>query len=220
MLAVVIPFVFLFSEYGLCQPAGTLTRVQGTVSLKRPGNAQVCAVTQGDSVFVGDELRTEENSGAQMTFMDGCFVNLFDAASLRVNQYSFDGHAGRRTARVRVGRGKARFVLYKRQSSDSAFFIETETASVAANMLGDFGIYAGPSETEVAALDKSVRVKNLSALAVGEVSVGMNQKTVVKANSAPEQPVTLTERERSGYRKDIRNPRNGARVKPRASTLD
>lgn len=208
--AAVIPFVFLFSEGVSGQPAGIITRVQGTVTVKRPGSEQASAVAQGDAVSAGDELRTGETSGAQMTFLDGCFVNLFPESSMRVNQYSFDINAGRRTARVRIIGGKARFVLYKIQSNDSVFLIATNTASVAADTLGDFGISAGRSETEVAALDRSVRVKNASALTVGEVSLGANQKTVVRGGSAPLRPVTLTDPERAGYRKDIRTLRSAA----------
>lgn len=191
----------MFSGNGLAYavPMGAVTALHGTVTLTRPGAGEGRVVQKGDEVLVADELRTGKGSGARLTFTDGSFVDLSPESALCVNQYVFDAEDNRRTARVKVLSGRARFVLYKARSSDSAFYVETNNALVVSAILADFGVAAGPSGTEIAVLAQSVRVKNAFTLVVGEISLGVNQKTVVKEKTPPSSPVTLTREERKDY---------------------
>lgn len=198
--------ILVFSGNGLVHaaPMGAVTALHGTLTLTRPGAGQARVVQKGDEVLVADEIRTGKGSVARLTFIDGSFVDLSPGSALRVNQYAFDAEENRRTARIRVLGGRARFVLYKARSSGSAFTVETDNALVVPGTLADFGVAAGPSGTEVAVLARSVRVKNISALVVGETSLGVNRKTVVKEKTPPSSAVTLTPEERKSYLKDMR----------------
>ncbi len=171
--------------------------------IKRPGSDQVAA-RRGDAVAVGDDIRTGRDSAAQVTFSDDSFVNLFPQSALRVNQYSFEAEENRRTARIRVLGGRARFVLYKIRSSRSVFCVQTDSTTVISGLLGDFGVMTAPSETEVAVLAQSVRVRNSSDLVVGEMSLGVNQKTVIREKTPPAAPGILTPAERKKYLKNVR----------------
>ncbi len=184
---------------------GTMTALAGSVALTRPGSDRTNVVKQGDEILVGDELRTGKDSGARLTLTDGSFADLSPGSALRVNQYAFDVEENRRTARVRVLAGRVRFVLYKARSNGSAFYVETNSVRVTAGVFGDFGISVLAGGTEVAVLANSVSVINISDLVIGNISVGVNQKTVVKEKKPPAAPVTLTLEERKSYMQGLRS---------------
>ena len=185
--------------------AGTITSVAGKAMIKRPGNEQKLSVFEGDDFLVGDELEAAADSAVQMTFADGAFLNLFPGSSVRVNQYSFDPELKRRIVRVKVLAGQARFVLYKVLGGGSTFLVETASAMIVPDMLGDFAVSINEAGTEVVALGRPVRVRNSSNLIVGEVSIEVNEKTVVRNNNRPQIPLTLPRAERNRFMKDIRN---------------
>ncbi len=208
LIGIICLFASVFGFYADCladnQPIGKITVVKGTVLLKRPGIEKEYSPVNGDFFFVGDDIRTEKDSAVQLTFTDDAFVNLFPDSKMRVNQYSFDVERNRRTSRLKLLAGKARFVLYKPRSIDSAFYAETNIAYVTATTIADFGLTVEPRQTEVAVLDQSVSVNNIASLVVGDVWLSTNQKTVVKIKKPPSQPVTLSVEERKNYMKDIR----------------
>jgi hypothetical protein len=199
----------------LAGPIGAITSVYGTVTLKRPGSTEAKSAERGDRVSVGDDIRTGKDSAAQVTLTDESFANLFDDSWVRMNQYSFDRSSDRRTARVRVLAGKVRFVVYKASSMDSGFFVETDNVIAAFGPFGDVGISVRPLQTEVSVLQSSAQVRNISPLVVGEVSVGINQKTLVRGKEAPSSPVTLLPSERRDYMRDIGTSRRVAGARGR-----
>ncbi len=190
-------------------PIGKITALHGYVTIKRPGSDEAHAVKQGDGISVGDDLRTGSDSAVQVTFADESFVNLSSKSAMRVNQYAFDAGENRRTARVRILSGRARFVLYKVRSGDSVFFVETNNALAVPAMLADFGVSAEAEGTEIAVLDQSVIVRNASSLVIGEVVLGPNQKTTVREKKPPSAPVVFGIGERKNYTKNMRHFRKG-----------
>ena len=69
--------------------AGTMTRVQGKVTVRMPGWENIATVKAGDSLAVGGVLETAKNSRAQLIFTDGAFIIVLPGTTLRVNQYSY-----------------------------------------------------------------------------------------------------------------------------------
>ena len=182
---------------------GSITRARGTTSIRRPGVATEHPAAKGAAVYIGDELRTGKDSGSQITFSDGAFANLFEQSGLRVSQYSFDPASNRRTARVRLLNGRARFVLFNLRSDDSMLAVDTDTASITAYTIADFHVSASSSATEVVSLGQAVSVKNKSSFIVGQIWLNMNMKTVVLEKKSPASPVILSLEERKGYARDI-----------------
>ncbi len=183
---------------------GTVTAMRGHALIKRPGVEKAYSAQKGETVAAGDDIRTEENSMVQITFTDEAFVNLSSDSAMRVDQYSFDIEQNRRTARLNLLKGRARFILYEPRSPDSAFYVKTNIALVTATTIADFGLTVEPHQTEVSALDHAVGVNNIWPLAVGNVWLSANQKTVVKEKTAPSKPVALMLEERRSYMKDVR----------------
>lgn len=182
--------------------AGTMTRVQGKVTVRMPGWKNIATVKAGDSLAVGGVLDTAGNSRAQLIFTDGAFISVLPGSTLRVNQYSYTSEDKRSSAIVQVLGGRARFVVYdKMRGNGSRFVVETEHASINTG-IADFFVSVSSGETEVAVIGSSLSVRNISSLVVGNVGLGTNQKTVVKEKNPPSQPSTLPAEQRRRYIRD------------------
>lgn len=176
-------------------PVGKVDIVFGRVTIQRPGAQKPTIATDGIGLFVGDIVRTDSESKARLTFIDDTFANLSSNTAIRVNLYVYETDKNRRNAVIKVLDGKSRFVVYKIMSDDSLFTVETDKAVSVAN-IADFVVTAASFQTEVAVLKGMVRVKNISSLTVGEVSLSVNQKTVVKDKTQPSHPAILTREQR------------------------
>ena len=183
---------------------GSITVARGSVVLKRPGVENYVSVSKGMPFKVGDVIETYNSSAAQMTLTDDSFITLGPGAAVRVNQYSLDPSTDRRTTIIRVIKGKTRFVIYKLRSPGSSFLI---TAGNSIITLGDFAnivVLASPDRTEVAVLDQGLTVKNSLPYVIGNVIVGVNQKTIIQEQSPPTIPVVINAKERKEWLKDVK----------------
>jgi hypothetical protein len=199
--------LFIGAAHASPEAVATVSSIHGTVSIKKPGREKAVSASRGEDISVGDDIVTGTGSAVQVTFSDGSFANLFERSSLRVNQYAFDPDSSRRTALIRVMNGRARFVVPRPGGKGSRFIVETETATITPSMVNDFGVQVGDAETEVVALSSSVVVKNIKTFVVGQVSLGINQKTIIPVNRTPSQPEILSPGERKAYTRDIRRTR-------------
>lgn len=183
---------------------GSITAARGRVILKRPGAESGLVVKRGLAFKVGDIIETDVNSTAQMTLTDDSFMNLGPGTAVRVNQYSFDPASGRRTTIIRVIEGKTRFVVYKLRAAGSSFRIEAGNTLVAPGGFANFVVLASPGRTEVAVMDHGLNVRNILPYVIGNVNVGVNQRTVVKEKEPPTVPVVITPQERKEWLMDVR----------------
>jgi ferric-dicitrate binding protein FerR (iron transport regulator) len=178
--------------------------MRGAVVLKRPGAENDLVATQGLAFKVGDTIKTGVNSTAQITLTDDSFMNLGPGSAVRVNQYSFDQTAGRRTTIIRVIAGKTRFVVYKLRSSGSSFRVEAGNALLAPGGFANFVVLASAGRTEVVVLDHGLAVRNSLPYVIGNVNVGVNQRSVVKEKEPPTIPVVISPQERKEWLKDVK----------------
>ena len=185
--------------------AGIITRVRGQVTVRKTGSDAVTLLKAGDRILVGDFLESAKDSVAQLVFTDDSFVDVLPGTTFQVKQYEFlaDADISRRGAILKVSAGRARFVVYKQRSSDSRFAVETDQALVRAG-IADFFVNALPSETEILNIGQSLSVRNVSSLTVGEVWLGSNQKSLVKAKAPPSQPATVPPEQRRKYINDAK----------------
>lgn len=181
--------------------AGIVTRVKGVVTARKAGNETALPLKVGDHITVGQIVVSSGNSGVQIVFSDDSFVNVLPVTTLFITQYNYSKDTGRRTAVIKIINGRVRLVLYKVRSSESRFVVETEHATVTVGIC-DFFVNVSRSVTEILNLGAPFSVKNVSPLVVGVVSLGPNQKTVLKEMKPPEQPVTVSPEQRRMYLKD------------------
>jgi len=166
---------------------GEISVVYGDVAVKKLGAEKALPPGRGDTLFVGDTLRTGNGSRAQLLFSDGSFVNISEDTAVRVNLYLNDAAAGRRKSVVRLLNGKARFLVPVSMNRGSLFSVETETSRIATTY-GDFLVAAHPGKTVVHALGGAVEVRNISFMAVGKVKLKQNRTTTVEKETPPSRP--------------------------------
>ena len=191
-LAQVLPVIASARE----QDIGAVTARHGDAHLKRPGVDRTISAGIGLLFRVGDVIRTGSIGSCQLALTDESFITLGSSTAVRVNQYSFDEDRNRRTAVVQIIEGTARIVILRPRSAGSRFRVETEIAAIDPDQLVDLVIMATPDNTTVKVLRRSLRVRNRSALYVGEYRIGENQKTTVLKSKAPCSPEALTREER------------------------
>lgn len=181
--------------------AGIITKVRGQVTARKTGDDNIATLRVGDNISVGLIMQSAQGAAAQMVFRDESVVILLPDAALQIKQYGYSDADNRRTAVIKVTRGCARFVLYKIRSGDSRFSVETDYATINAG-IADFFVCASQAKTEIANIGPSLNIRNSSYLAVGSVSLGTNQRSVVTEKRPPSQPATLTPEQRRKYLKD------------------
>lgn len=185
------------------QVIGTVTALRGTVLIKRPGRGSPLSAREGTPIQIADVVEAGAGSAAQVAFSDESFVNMAPGASIRLNQYSFDEAKNRRTMIIKVLEGKVRCIVFRIRTVDSSFRVVTETALVTADLLADFVAIASHQQTEIAVLDHGLSVKNSLPYVVGDMRVGVNQRTVVREKARPAMPAGISSRERKEILKDV-----------------
>lgn len=205
LLALLAVLLFPIDNLAADSAIGKLTALHGAVNIKRQGAENpAAAAAAGDNVFIGDVLQTGKDSGCQITFIDNSFVNISSETKLRVDQYIYEPDNNRRKVILKVSEGKARFVFLNQKHGNSLIIMEAGNALITA-YAADFVVAVSPSETQVAVIQNGVGVKNLNYLIVGEVQLGINQKTVVREKMPPSKPDILKPEQRKAYMKDARH---------------
>lgn len=199
-----IPAVFL----GLTGPlfavednAGIVTKVRGQVTARKTGDEKSAALRMGDTFAVGQILQAAKDSAAQLVLTDDSVIHVLPGTTLQVGQYTFSAVENRRSAVIKVIDGSARFVVYKRRSSDSRFAVLTDHIRIDVRFC-DFFIKVSGNATEVANVGPPLGIENISKLAVGRVQLGTNQRSIVADKEPPSQPSTITPEQRRKYLKD------------------
>lgn len=185
--------------------AGFIAAVSGTVTIKRSGQHDAISAFRNAGIKTGDALVTGKDGKAQIALTDESFINIGPDSVVRINQYSFAEHENRRRAVIKVASGRARFVIFKVISVDSAFRVETDYATILVKDRGDFIVTSLPDVTEVIALDKTLLVRNASNIIIGEVRLSANQKTAVRKKTPPAPPSVITPHERRLYLNSMKN---------------
>jgi len=91
-------------------PVGKFTKVKGRVDITSPGASARPAHT-GDSVRVGDILRTKSRARAEIRFNDGSIMRLASGSRVEINEYM----TGKKQSRgiFRLFRGKIQNIVKK-----------------------------------------------------------------------------------------------------------
>lgn len=178
--------------------------LKGNVTVKNPGVEKKVFAALGSKVSIGDIVRTGKTSSAQIVFLDDSFVNIWPDTSLQINQFLFDIISDTRKADLTILSGTVRIIAFKKRSTSSLVRVVSKDALISAADPVDIGVSVMPSGTEIVSMKKSIRVKNISSLIIGEEIVHLNQKTFVNGGQPPSSAGTTTLAERKKYSADIR----------------
>jgi ferric-dicitrate binding protein FerR (iron transport regulator) len=183
---------------------GAITALRGSAVIKRPGAGDPFPASVGTAVLVGDVVETRSDSAVQLSLTDESFMNVAAGSAVRVNQYSFDQMSNRRTTIIRVLEGRVRFVVFRLRSGDSSFRVEADKALMTAGGLADFVVMCAQGQAVIAVLGSSLNVRNALPYVIGNVNVGVNQRTIVKEKSPPTVPEVISPMERKEYLKELK----------------
>jgi hypothetical protein len=106
---------------------GTITYVEGRVDLSQQGAGIAAPVRDGDKISVGDAIRTKSDSKAEVTFLDRSKLRLAQNSRAEVADYQLDKDNKRKTATIKLDRGKARTII-ARMADKAEFNILTPNA--------------------------------------------------------------------------------------------
>lgn len=178
---------------------GAISFVKGKVYIKKPGKEKLVSAGAGAGIFTGDIISTSAGSKARIIFIDGSFVDIASNSKLMITLYFFSKGENRRKAVILLMKGKLRAIAYKNyKGKGSTFIIKTSSAIIQTNR-ADLVVTATPAETEVAVLERSVSLKNVSKLVIGEISLKQNQSSTVKEGMPPTYPVPVTFQQKKQY---------------------
>lgn len=119
------------------EAVGSFSRVEGRVDILKAGASSVLPVKAGDSVFMGDTVRTKSNGKAEILFNDGTIVSVTPDTRMKIDEYAFNPDNSRKQGIIGLFRGKIRAVVSKAKVASiipvstgaSTFNIQTPTAT-------------------------------------------------------------------------------------------
>jgi hypothetical protein len=120
--------------------AGKITRIEGRVDILRAGAAVVVVAKLGDSVYIGDILRTKSDGRAEITFIDKSVMTLGPKSRLGIDEYLFKPEDDKRAASLKLYRGKSGFKVPKPIYAASGSKFEMKTRTAVAGVRGTDGI--------------------------------------------------------------------------------
>jgi hypothetical protein len=135
--------------------AGKVTRVRGTVSVKRSDGQ--AALSEGDPVLVGDVVTTLAESRLRVALNDGSQINLGELTRLTIAEFNFAQETMSRQAALDLQSGLLQAITAK-AGSGSSFVIRTNNA-VAATRGTDWIVEAKKAETTVVVREGKVDVE-------------------------------------------------------------
>ncbi len=176
------------------EPAGAVAALEGQAEVLRQGAGGWTAVVAGDPVFLGDEVRTLEDSKLKLLFGDDSVLTLAENSRLAVNERLVQAEAP--VSRFSLLLGTVRAVVTELYANPGARFeLETPTAIAGVRGTGFIASYdETPDETVVVGLvDKTLVRSRIDPEGKREVALGPGEMTTVLRGSLPIEPRMMPE---------------------------
>jgi hypothetical protein len=202
-IAVYIFAVIAASPSAFAEGVGKLTYVEGRVDVAKDGSEMALPIKQGESVSVGDALRTKSGSKAEIEFNDGSVVRLAQNSRVELKDYQLDKNNKRITATIKLDRGKARTIVAKMGKS-ADFNILTPNAEGTIKGSDVFTFYQAGSSGMLVAEGK-MELKNL-AHPESTVLVSAGNSALVNLEQLPANPRPYMDLERKMHEQDTYIP--------------
>lgn len=202
------PFVF-------AADVGTVTYVEGRVDSLRPDSEMGMPLRQGDTIAVGDAVRTKSNSKLEVTFSDKSVLRVAQNSKVVVKDYQLDENDRRKTASLSVERGKVRTIIAKMPRA-ADFIISTPNASGTVKGSDIFTSYQAGNSGMLVADGKLSVVNTLKPEPAVMIPAG--NAVVVSLEDSPKGPRQYFETEKRSYEQDTDIPSTVSRT-PGASII-
>lgn len=132
--------IFCLCSTALAELAGTATKVEGRADILRSGQTRAIDLKTGDPVNVGDIVRTLANGKVVITFVDNSTITLGPRGRLGIDTYLFRPAEEKRTAELKLYRGRMGFNVPKAVYAGSGSKFEMRTRTAVAGVRGTGGL--------------------------------------------------------------------------------
>lgn len=189
----ILMFLLFIPALGFPEEAGRLSKVAGRVDILRSGADNAVSVKEGESVSVGDIIRTKSDGRAEVTFVDNSVMKIGPRSRLGIEEYLYKPDKETRNVSLRLYRGIAGFHVRKALYPAGGSKFEMKTRTAVAGVRGTEGIlYTSAYE---AVYIKEGLVKYSSPRGTVMVGAGMTGE-VLDGKTPIERPMLREEYER------------------------
>ncbi len=182
------------AQMARAEDVGTVAGVEGTAEIGRGG--AFAPATEGDTVALGDEIRTGRPGRVRLLFRDESTVVVSDDSQLTVDENVFNPDQGEVKSLLGLVQGKVSAAVGEYYHRPGTSF-EVKTATAVAGVRGtEFIISYDTAQevTEVVGISGHVIVHSLADPTGPGVLVTANEATTVERNKAPSAPNRLDDR--------------------------
>jgi hypothetical protein len=166
-------------------PAGVLSKADGTVQVRRVGEAKFAAAKAGDNLYPGDLVRTADKSTATIALADHSVVEVAETSTVGIA--SRDGTADPASAAA-VLAGIARFTVTPRAPAEGPFRVYTPSGFVVTKGT-TYGVgVAADGEARVGVESGQVDVVGLAQQDADPVAVGTGNAATLDAKGTVAAP--------------------------------
>ncbi|PMP70295.1 MAG: hypothetical protein C0186_05155 [Thermodesulfovibrio aggregans] len=206
----------LFISLVHAEEVGKITALQGKVDILRAGKLPAVPAKINEPVYLNDIIRTKTDSRAEIVFRDGTVVKIAPRSRVDISEYFTDGESLRVTINVprgKVGAAVAEKSIEKIKGSPKANRFEIKTPIAVAGVRGTNYIVAHyPTYSTLTVITGRVYCYNKN-FPDRIVDVGAGQSIIIKENSPPSPPRTLTPKEIEREQRDITHLRERSEEK-------
>lgn len=140
LIAALILLSFFSASAAFADAAGRITKTSGRADILKTGAAQAVDLAVDMQVSIGDIIRTKSDGSAEVLFVDGSAMTIGPKSRLGIDEYLFKPEADKRTASVKLYRGKMGFDVKKADYAAEGSKFEMKTRTAVAGIRGTKGI--------------------------------------------------------------------------------
>ena len=167
--------------------AGHVRAYEGKVVALRVGASEPEGLDLDSKVFVGDVVRTQENSRCRIALKDGTLLTLGERSELEIRASASSGSQDTRRMVVKVATGLLKLAGFAFPGAGTAVEVVTALASFTFSPTEAI-IEATPTRVSALNLDGTVRVVSLQEGIPGEVVLQPGEGTNIELGKPPSPP--------------------------------
>ncbi len=202
-ISLILFMILVSSSMVFAEEVGKITYTEGRVDIVKAGSNMAAPLREGETISVGDSIRTKSNSKAEAVFNDKSSVRMAQNSRVEIKDYQLDEKNKRKTANIMLDRGKIRTKISK--MSDSAdFVISTPNAQGKVKGSDIFAFYQAGTSGMLVSEGRLAVVNTMQPQA--ELIVPAGNSVLIPSEELPKGPRPYFELEKKMYEKDTAIP--------------
>lgn len=158
LLTLLVAVCLLTAIPAFAEQAGTVTALTGQADILRVGAKTAVPLKLGDSISVGDIVRTKSNGRAEITFVDNSVMKISPRSRLGVDEYLYRSAEQKRVASLKLYRGQSGFQIPRAQYPAAGSKFEMKMRTAVAGVRGTEGFLVTNGDEKIYVTDGSVEV--------------------------------------------------------------